>query len=86
MTLGEELVAVLDDLVRAADQVHVVLLQESRDDIGSERKGHTTVVFAPAGNILVGVGPEQVAKQTAIRNLSRVGISAYMESTRVVGA
>jgi hypothetical protein len=36
LPLGEELVAVLDDLMRTADQVHVVFLKESRHDVWSE--------------------------------------------------
>lgn len=36
LSLREELVAVLNDLVSAAYQVHVVLLEESRDDIWAE--------------------------------------------------
>ena len=38
LALGEKLVAILDDLVSTANQVHVVLLQESRDDIRAERE------------------------------------------------
>lgn len=36
MTLSEELIAVLDDLVSAADEVHVVREQELGDDVGSK--------------------------------------------------
>lgn len=69
LSLGEELVSVLDDLMRSADEVHVVFLQESRDDIGAEGERNTTIVFAPASDVLVGVGPEQVAQETAVRDL-----------------
>ena len=54
----------------AADEVHVVLLQETRDDIRSKGEGDTTVVFAPASNILVGIGPQEIAKETAVGNLA----------------
>jgi len=37
LPVGEELIAVLDDLVRAHDQIVVVLLQEFADDISTER-------------------------------------------------
>ena len=63
LALGEELVAVLDDLVRATDEVHVVLLQEAGDNVGAKGKGHTPIVLAPASNVLVRVGPEQVAQE-----------------------
>lgn len=36
LSFAEELVAVFDDLVRTADQVHVVFLQEAGDDIRTE--------------------------------------------------
>lgn len=55
--------------MRTADQIHVVLLEESRDHIGSERERDTSVIFTPAGDVLVGIGPQQVAKQSAIGNL-----------------
>ena len=48
----------------SADQIHVVFLQEPRDNIGTKREGNTTVVLTPAGDILVGIRPEQVAKKT----------------------
>lgn len=70
LALGEELVAVLDDLVGTTDEVHVVLLQEAGNDIGTKGEGDTTVVFAPASYVLVGIGPEQVTEETAVGNLS----------------
>lgn len=48
LPLCEELVAVLDDLVRSADQVHVVTVQELWHHVRSERKGHPSVVLTPA--------------------------------------
>lgn len=69
MALGEELVTILDNLMGTADQVHVVFLQETRDDIGAKRETDTSVVLAPTSDILVGVGPQQIAEQAAVRNL-----------------
>lgn len=69
LALGEELVAIFYDLVGTADEVHVVLLQETGDHVGTKCEGHTTVVFAPASNILIGIGPQKVAQQTAIGDL-----------------
>ena len=53
LSFGEELVAVFDDLMRTTDEVHIVLLQESRDDIRAEGEGHASVVLAPSSDILV---------------------------------
>jgi len=50
--------------VGSADEVHVVLLQEFAHNVWAEGEGNTTVVLAPSGDILVGVRPEQVAKET----------------------
>lgn len=55
--------------MRAADQVHVVLLQEARDDVGPEREGDAAVVLAPARNVFVGVRPEEIAEETAVWDL-----------------
>ena len=61
--LGKELVTILDDLVRTANEVHVVLLQEPRDDVGPEGKGHAAVILAPPCDVFVRVRPEQVAQE-----------------------
>lgn len=69
LAFAKELVAVLDDLVSSADQIHVVLLQESRNDVGTEGEGDTAIVFTPACDVLVRIRPEQIAEKTAIGNL-----------------
>lgn len=69
LTLGEELVTILDDLVGTADQVHVMLLEEARHHVRSKGKADTSVIFAPARYILVGVGPQEIAKQAAVGDL-----------------
>ena len=70
LALGEELVPVLHNLMGAADEIHVVLLQEAGDNIGPECEGDTAVVLRPAGDVLIRVRPEQIAQQSTIRNLS----------------
>ena len=62
LALGEELVTVFHDLVRTANEVHVVLLQEARHNVGTKGEGDTSVVFAPPGDVLIRIGPEQVAQ------------------------
>jgi hypothetical protein len=71
LALGEELVAIFHDLVRTADEVHVVLLEESGDDIGAKSERNTTVVLAPASNVLVRIGPKEITQETAVGDISR---------------
>ena len=56
----------------AADQIHVVLLQEAGDDVRAEGEGHAAVVLAPAGDVFVRVGPQQIAQQAAVRDLQSI--------------
>lgn len=71
LSLREELVAVLDNLMGAANEVHIVLLQKARDDIRSEGERDTSIVFAPSSDIFVGVRPEEVAEESAVGDLSK---------------
>ena len=68
---GEELVSVLDDLVGAADEVEVVLVKELGDDVLAEGEGDAAIVLAPPVDVLVGVGPEQVAEEAGVGNVGR---------------
>jgi len=68
---GEELVPVLHDLVRAADEIEVVTPQELRHDVLAKRKAHAAVVLPPADDVLVGVGPQQVAQEPRVGNIRR---------------
>mmetsp|Transcript_20130 Transcript_20130/g.47559 ORF Transcript_20130/g.47559 Transcript_20130/m.47559 type:complete len:311 (+) Transcript_20130:506-1438(+) len=71
LPVGEELVAVLHDLVRAHHQVEVVLLQELADNVGAEGVRHAAVVLCPARDVRVRVGPHQIAKQACVRHVRR---------------
>jgi hypothetical protein len=53
----------------AANEVHIVLLQEARYNVWSEGETDTTVVLAPPSDVLVGIGPQEVAEETAVRDL-----------------
>ena len=53
----------------AANQVHVVLLEEARHDVRAEGEGYAPVVLAPSGDVLVGIRPQQITEQTAVGNL-----------------
>ena len=44
----------------AADEVEVVAEEEFGGDVGAEGEGDAAVVFAPALDFFVGVGPEEV--------------------------
>ena len=70
LALRKELVAVFNDLVGTANQVHVVFLQEARDNVRTECETDTSVVFAPASDVLVRIGPQEIAEKTAVRDLS----------------
>ena len=52
-----------------ADQVHVMFLQEARNNIRTEGEGYTAVVLAPAGNVLVGIRPQKIAEKAAVGDL-----------------
>lgn len=69
LSFAKELVAVLHNLMCATDQIHVVLLEESRHNIRAESERHSTIIFAPTCNILVGIRPEEVTQKAAVRNL-----------------
>jgi hypothetical protein len=56
-------------LVGAADEVQVVPAQELGHHVLTEGEGHAAVVLAPAYDVLVGVGPQQVAQQTRVRDI-----------------
>ena len=62
MPLCKEFVTVLDDLVRAADQIEVMLLTKLLDDIGAEGVRNAALVGAPSLYIFVGVGPKQITQ------------------------
>lgn len=70
LPLSKELVAVFDNLVRAADEVHVVLGQEARHNVGTKRERDTAVVLGPARDVLVRIRPEQVAQETRVGHIS----------------
>jgi len=49
-----------------------MLLQEARYNIWTKGEGDTTVVFTPAGDVFIRVGPEQIAEKTAVGDLEVV--------------
>ena len=57
--------------MRTTYRVHIVFLEEARDDIGTECERDTTIVLAPTRNVLVWIGPEKVTQETAVGDLYR---------------
>jgi hypothetical protein len=53
----------------SADEVHVVLLQEAGNNVWTESERDPTIVFTPASDVLVWVGPQQIAEETTVRDL-----------------
>jgi len=66
LPVGEELVAVFDDLVGPANEIEIVFLEELGDLVGAEGVGDAPVVFAPALDVGVGVGPEEVTQEALV--------------------
>ncbi len=53
-------------LVRPADEVEVVPLEEGLHDVLAEGEGHAALVLAPPDDLLVGVRPQQVAEEARV--------------------
>ena len=51
-----------------------MLGQEAGNDVGTEGEGDTAVIFAPSSDVFVGVRPQQIAEQPAIRDLIKLVI------------
>merc|ERR1719282_407825 len=71
LPFGEELISVLDDLMSATNQVHVVTIQKLGHNVSAERERYSAIVFTPSLNVLVGVGPQQVTKQSRVGDVRR---------------
>ena len=53
----------------SAYEIHVVFLKKAGHNVGTEGEGDATIVFAPARDIFVWIGPEKIAEEATIRNL-----------------
>ena len=69
LALGEEFVTIFYNLMRTADEVHVVLLQEARNYIWTKGKADTSIVLAPTGDVFVRIRPQQIAEKSTVGNL-----------------
>ena len=66
----------------AADKVHVVFLQEARYYIWAECERNTTVILTPSSDILIGVGPQKIAEQSAIGDLVALCVNVWVQAER----
>ena len=57
----EKFIPILHHLVRAANQLEVVLLEKLGNLVGPERPRHPAVVLPPSHHVLIRIRPEQVA-------------------------
>jgi hypothetical protein len=62
LTLAEEFVSIFYHLMGSANQIDVIALSELVDNVFSESKTDSTVVFTPFYYFFVGVTPEQIAE------------------------
>jgi hypothetical protein len=84
--VGEELVAVLDHLVRPAQEVQVVPAEELGEHVGAEGVGDAPVVVGRPPGLPRGVGPEQVAEQAFVGHVARPGhVPDLLQAAQVRG-
>ena len=58
--------------MRTANEIHIVLLQKSGHNVRPKGERDTTIVFAPACDILIRIRPQQVAQKATIRDLRKL--------------
>lgn len=63
---GTYLVSIFNNLVRATDQVQIILPKELSDNVATIGEGHTPVVLSPPVNCVIGVGPNEITQQAGI--------------------
>jgi hypothetical protein len=81
LSAGKEFVSVFDDLMRAANEVQVVLVQKLRDNVLPERERDTPIVFAPSVNLLIGIGPKEITQETSIGDIGRAHNALHLIQT-----
>jgi len=83
---SEKLVSVLNDLMGAANQVKIVLVQELSHNVLPKREGHAAVILSPPVDILIRIGPEKVAQKSGIGHVSRTHNALDLIETRELRA
>ena len=51
------------------DEVHIMFLQEAGYHVRTERETDTSIVLTPSGDVLIRIGPQQIAEKSTVRNL-----------------
>ena len=69
LLLGEELIAVLNDLMSAPDEIQLVFDQKRKDDLLTEDIADSSFGLAPHFDRGFGVGPQKVAQQSGVGNV-----------------
>ena len=72
-------------LMGSANQIHVVFVEEFGDYFGSECEADSSIVFAPSHRVLVGVRPQQIAKETLVGDICRPHDTANLFHTLEIG-
>jgi len=85
LTFGEELVSVLDHLMGTTDEVHVMFLQEAGNHVRTKGEADASIIFTPASDVLIGVRPQEIAEQAAVRDLQH-SVSTHVNTSQEVGA
>ena len=71
-------------LMRTANEVNVVALQELGHDVRAKGEAHAAVVLAPAANVLVRVRPQQVAQEARVGDVRRAhDLADLLETVQV---
>lgn len=61
-----------------ADQIYVMIRQKLRYDVTAENEADPSLILAPARHALLGVCPEQIAKQSLVWDLNRSNNFEYL--------
>lgn len=61
-----------------------MFLEEARHNVGAESEANTSVVLTPSGDVFVRVGPQEIAEESAIRNLNMSALFLFQSKTGCV--
>jgi hypothetical protein len=78
---SKEFVSIFDNLMRAANEVQIVLVQKLRDNVLPESERDTPIVFAPSVNLLIGIGPKEITQETSIGDIGRAHNALHLIQT-----
>ena len=66
----------------AADEVHVVFVQELLNNLSAKGERHTAVVLAPALRVPVGICPQEIAQQARVGHVGGAHNAADLNETQ----